>query len=352
MNVYRPASVIMIMKRSRFILGFLFASTIIVFVLVQFRYKPSPMSIQEEAKLKEEINKRLFTLAFPVNNNNTQSNSTYNYTLPHNYKLVINNPDVCLYDNGTDKDVYLLVLVLTMHKNKYQRQIIRETWASPKEIGGKKIVTMFLLGKINDKRLVHSVEEENMKFKDILMEDFIDTYVNLTLKTIMGMKWASMFCPSAKYVMKTDDDMFVHYGNIIKYLSTDPEDKQEKLAAGVLMKGGPIRNKKSKWYMPYELYPGKTYPPFLSGTGYLMSGDVARDTYIHSQNATFLYLEDVFCGTVWQKLGIIPRKMKEFHNSRVPYSVCRYRKIVTSHQMPTRQLPRMWKDLKSNKARC
>ena len=31
------------------------------------------------------------------------------------------------------------------------------------------------------------------------------------------------------------------------------------------------RNKSSKWYMPESLYPRGIYPPFLSGTAYLMS---------------------------------------------------------------------------------
>ena len=39
---------------------------------------------------------------------------------------------------------------------------------------------------------------------------FQDTYHNLTLKTIMGLKWMSIFCPQAQYVLKTDDDIYVN----------------------------------------------------------------------------------------------------------------------------------------------
>ncbi|XP_033098040.1 beta-1,3-galactosyltransferase 1-like [Anneissia japonica] len=296
------------------------------------------------------VNGNVYEVSRPLSTNTNQTNSKLR--LPHDFKLVINNPETCRYNNGTEKDVYLLVLVLTMHKNKNQRQVIRNTWSSPKEIEGKKIVTMFLLGNISDQTLVNLVRKENEIHSDILMEDFKDTYANLTLKTIMGMKWATMFCPQAKYVMKTDDDMFVHYGNIIKYLNSLSREMQTKLAVGKLMKSGPIRNKKSKWYMPKEWYPKNKYPPFLSGTGYIVSADVARDTYIQSQNATFLYLEDVFCATVWEQLGIVPRNMIEFHNTRIPYSICRYKKIITSHQLSLTQLSMIWKDLKVNKAKC
>ena len=39
---------------------------------------------------------------------------------------------------------------------------------------------------------------------------FQDIYYNLTLKTVMGLKWTSIYCNQAKYIMKTDDDIFVN----------------------------------------------------------------------------------------------------------------------------------------------
>ena len=39
---------------------------------------------------------------------------------------------------------------------------------------------------------------------------FQDIYYNLTLKTVMGLKWSSIYCSQVKYVMKTDDDIFVN----------------------------------------------------------------------------------------------------------------------------------------------
>ena len=34
--------------------------------------------------------------------------------------------------------------------------------------------------------------------------------MNLTLKSVMGLKWSAIFCPQAKFVLKTDDDIFVN----------------------------------------------------------------------------------------------------------------------------------------------
>ena len=45
---------------------------------------------------------------------------------------------------------------------------------------------------------------------DVVLEDFHDTYLNLTLKTTFMLKWLGKDCPSAKFVFKVDDDVFVN----------------------------------------------------------------------------------------------------------------------------------------------
>ncbi|XP_071942229.1 beta-1,3-galactosyltransferase 1-like [Antedon mediterranea] len=273
------------------------------------------------------------------------------HIFPHNFNLVLNHPEACNNEDGSRKDIFLAVLICTIHKNFEQRKAIRETWSNYEEINGQKIITIFLLAKTNDKELQSVVEEENKEFNDLIMEDFQDTYKNLTLKTMMGMKWASMYCPSAKYVMKTDDDMYVSYPNIVNYLMKHPETRKG-LAMGFLINGAPIRDPKSKWYMPKETYPGGKYPPFLSGTGYVMSSDVVRKTFIASVDTPFLYLEDVFCATVWDKIGIKPKRHAEFHNWRTQYSFCRYKRILTTHMVPPGEMRRIWNDQKKTDKKC
>ena len=40
----------------------------------------------------------------------------------------------------------------------------------------------------------------------------------------MGLKWMSIFCPKAKYVLKTDDDIFVNIPLLIKALEKETKD--------------------------------------------------------------------------------------------------------------------------------
>lgn len=48
-----------------------------------------------------------------------------------------------------------------------------------------------------------------------------DSYFNLTLKTVMGLKWKAMFCPQAKIWMKTDDDIFVNLPYLHKAMTEE-----------------------------------------------------------------------------------------------------------------------------------
>ena len=41
---------------------------------------------------------------------------------------------------------------------------------------------------------------------DVVIEDFQDTYLNLTLKSTFMLKWLNGRCSHAKFVMKVDHD--------------------------------------------------------------------------------------------------------------------------------------------------
>ena len=74
-----------------------------------------------------------------------------------------------------------------------------------------------------------SLADEAAKFGDILQTDFIDTYVNVTLKALSGLDFATRNSASSSssssscgeafhYVAKVDDDVFLNIDNAVKYL--------------------------------------------------------------------------------------------------------------------------------------
>ena len=86
---------------------------------------------------------------------------------------------------------------------------------------------IFLLGTTStpDPELEGRIAEETALQGDLVREDFLDTYQNLTLKTLAGVKWAGQFCGQAEFVMKTDDDMYVNVGEVMEYLLREQAGK-------------------------------------------------------------------------------------------------------------------------------
>ena len=52
---------------------------------------------------------------------------------------------------------------------------------------------------------------------------------------------------------------------------TTSNNETDFLVGDLVCHDAPIRKLKSKYYIGESVYPGESYPPFLSGTGYLMS---------------------------------------------------------------------------------
>lgn len=269
------------------------------------------------------------------------------------FPYVINEPHKC---TGNRAAPFLVLLIATEARQVEERNAIRQTWGNESVAPAHGFVRLFLLGR-NEGELgllqQRMLQAESRRHRDIIQQDFLDTYKNLTIKTLMGMNWVAAYCPGAGYVMKTDSDMFVNTEYLV-YKLLRPELKPKKnYFTGNNMRGfAPNRNKNSKWYMPPELYPSEIYPTFCSGTGYVLSGDLAGKIYKASLSIRYLHLEDVYVGICLAKLRIEPTPPPNeflFNHWRVSYSSCKYSHLITSHGFHPNELLKYWHHLQSNK---
>jgi len=275
-------------------------------------------------------------------------------TITHGYfPYIINEPDKCADGRRAP---FLVLLISTEARQVEARNAIRQTWGNESVAPALGFIRLFLLGR-NEGELgllqQRTLEAESQRHRDIIQQDFLDTYKNLTIKTLMGMNWVAIHCPQAGYVMKTDSDMFLNTEYLI-YKLLRPELKlKNNYFTGNNMRGyAPNRNKDSKWYMPPELYPGEKYPTFCSGTGYVFSGDLAAKIYRASLRIRLLHLEDVYVGICLAKLQIEPTPPPNeflFNHWRVSYSSCKYSHLITSHGFHPNELLKYWHHLQSNK---
>lgn len=98
---------------------------------------------------------------------------------------------------------------------------------------------------------------------------------------------------STKYLFKVDDDMFVNMPRLMDTLNARKSGK-EVLMGNLMCGAKPIKDSSNKWYAPKYMYPEKVYPNYLSGTGYVMSVDVAVILYETALKTPLFHLEDVY----------------------------------------------------------
>lgn len=113
----------------------------------------------------------------------------------------------------------LVIIVKSAMANFERRQTIRNTYGDENRFPNLVIRTVFLLGVqgfTSDLQL--SVDRENQNFRDIVQADFIDTYFNNTIKTMMGLTWVSKYCSNSKFYYFSDDDMYVSTKNLIYFI--------------------------------------------------------------------------------------------------------------------------------------
>uniref|UniRef100_A0A8D0EG45 Hexosyltransferase n=1 Tax=Salvator merianae TaxID=96440 RepID=A0A8D0EG45_SALMN len=253
-----------------------------------------------------------------------------------NCQYLINHRKKCLR-----QDVLLLLFVKSSPENRYRRDTIRKTWGNEKYVRyylKGNIKTLFVLGKPSNStqrdEIQKKLEMEDELYQDLIQQDFLDTFHNLTHKLLLQFSWVNKFCPHAKFVMSADDDIFIHMPNLVTYLQHLAQIRAQNLWIGRVHRGSPpVRDKKSKYYVPYEMYPWPAYPDYTAGAAYVISGDVAAKIYTASQTLnSSLYIDDVFMGLCANKVGIIPQHHLFFSGEgKAPYHPCIYNKMMTSH---------------------
>ncbi|KAM6127330.1 UDP-GalNAc:beta-1,3-N-acetylgalactosaminyltransferase 1 [Phoenicopterus ruber ruber] len=252
-----------------------------------------------------------------------------------------------------DVNPFLVILVSSRPKDVKSRQAIRVTWGSQKFWWGHRILTLFLLGQDTESKedpAALSVEDESILYGDIIRQDFMDTYDNLTLKTIMAFRWVSEFCPNARFLMKTDADVFINTGNLVKLLLK--LNASENIFTGYpLIDNFASRGNYKKTYISYDEYPFKFYPPYCSGMGYVVDGKLARRIYELMSHIKPIKFEDVYVGICLKILNVnisIPEDEQQFFLYKINFDICKYGHLIAAHGFTASELIELWQDLSSN----
>ena len=191
--------------------------------------------------------------------------------------------------------IKLLVLVKSSTEHFHMRRLIRYEADVDREFKGS-IKTVFLLGRSTT--LNKEILEESRVYGDIVQGSFMDTYRNLTMKTIMGYRWLSEHCANADYLVLRDEDYRFNFGNLFNYLKSQKEN--DSIFVGHLIENGADikRDPKHKWYLSKEEYPEKTFPPYFPGGANIVSIAIAKKMASNFNLVNIIKIEDVYIGLV------------------------------------------------------
>ncbi|XP_051875764.1 beta-1,3-galactosyltransferase 5-like [Pristis pectinata] len=232
----------------------------------------------------------------------------------------------------------LMVLVTSAPPNIDRRNAIRSTWARRWRRSPFSWQVVFLVGRATEQGVDAKIREEQDNFQDLLVGNYLDTYRNLTLKVMHGLKWVTSTCRPA-YVLKTDDDCFVNTDRLPGFLIRDNQIRT-RLYAGSLFpaeRREVIRDPGSKWYVSRQDYDKDRYPPYVSGVGYVLSLDAARAILEAAASVRPIPVEDAYVGILAEEADIPPLGSGRFTKHNVNWRVCNYRYLMVIHHLSTQE---------------
>ncbi|XP_051765034.1 beta-1,3-galactosyltransferase 2-like isoform X2 [Ctenopharyngodon idella] len=270
----------------------------------------------------------------------------YHIAHPSNYHFILDEPDKC------KQNPFLVLMVPVAPNEVAARNAIRSTWGNESTVQGKAVITLFLValtGGSDSEKAQQQLEEESRQHRDLLQSNFVDSYFNLTIKTMVIMDWLATRCPQANFSMKVDSDMYLNLENLMTLLLA-PDTPRQNYITGVVMWDRPVvRDKNSKWYVSEELYPEPKYPTYLLGMGYVFSNDLPEKIVEASKVIKAFNIEDAYVGACLKQLGIAPSSPP--NPSQFKIYMGQYKRedffgVITTILGSPQQLIDIWKDVK------
>ncbi|KAK7073282.1 hypothetical protein SK128_015182 [Halocaridina rubra] len=270
-------------------------------------WKPLEFYILQSGSLLYRQNMTSFVYKVPFGNVSTlltkPANNKNISDFP--YKYVISEATYC----SNRSDLYIINLVGTAPWEVKARNRIRRLWANETYRPLTGFSTLFIIGQTTDDQMMEEVKLESSKFRDIVLIDVVDSYRNLTLKTLVLLHWVESYCDNVTWVLKSDADVFVNPFRLSRYLKKTQVMNRKWKHTLVCKRRGPALPCRSdcphaKWRVTYDEYPGKKYPAYCQGPGYVIPRCMVRALYNAANKTHPFKMEDVYY------TGILPQKIK------------------------------------------
>ncbi|XP_072527763.1 beta-1,3-galactosyltransferase 2-like [Salminus brasiliensis] len=271
----------------------------------------------------------------------------YHVAYPQKYRFILDHPEKCRGLNPL-----MVVIVPAAPHNAKARRAIRSTWGNDSLVKHGTVVVLFLLGLPSgnsSEALQRQVYEENLRHRDLLQSDFIDSYRNLTIKTMVMLEWLRDRCPQAFFAVKVDDDTLLNIKGLVRMLLMLDAPRSKYITGLVWYDNVVIRDRASKFYIPQKVYPNSVFPPYPLGMCYIMSMDLPEKILKVAQEIKPIFIEDAYIGLCLERLHIAPTNPQDNDqfvvNPPPQYNRCYYSKLIAVLTYSPDQLVSYWRDV-------
>lgn len=211
---------------------------------------------------------------------------------------LINEPNAC------QKTPTMLLGVAAAVYAFERREIIRQTWGTYAQSENVKL--LFFVGDNGDPNVNEHLAKESLDNRDIIQENYVESYWNLTRKTVGQIKWKKEFCPNAEILAHLDDDVFI---DVPKVLNALLNQKYTKMKAWVgcmwKMGGAPVR-RTGKYAVTEEEFAPPKYPGSCNGPCYFISREANDKLVDESFKQAEFKLEDMYVTGILRDEQSIP----------------------------------------------
>ncbi|KAK6733086.1 hypothetical protein RB195_017072 [Necator americanus] len=198
--------------------------------------------------------------------------------------LVVPSPDC--------RNARFLVLVYTITSDFETRDRWRRFYGGRRMRHKFAYCVIFPIGSLRDFNETTRLVEEINLFDDILQGDYLDSYRNLTMKTLSALRFAAVAYPKVDSILKIDDDVAWNVPLVTNYIKS--RVLPNSISCYKSPSSSPVRKNRSKWYVTYDEYPGESYPEYCFGVAYVLHRTAVLPMLSVLPQMKYFWIDDVF----------------------------------------------------------
>ena len=179
----------------------------------------------------------------------------------------------------------------------------------------------------------------------------MDTYVNLTIKTIVSLNWVFNVY-NTDIFLKIDDDALLSvtdvHGTVSRYVQHPTGCHGNSILGDCISDKFVRRNLQHKWGVSRKVYSPPTYPRYCLGLSYALTRSAISLLLNQTHNTPLIHMEDISVGLLAQKAGNI--KLIDIPKWRVDWNLVNnilteYRKyhVIHTGQGQIDKVEELWK---------